>query len=42
VGITALPANFKYIKPAIIACWQYAAGEPQAETGQIVVHKAVS
>jgi hypothetical protein len=40
--MAALPANFKYIKSATVAGWQEAAGEPQPETGQIEVHKAVS
>jgi hypothetical protein len=42
VDVTALPANFKYLKPEIVDGWQELAGELQPETGQIVVHKAVS
>jgi hypothetical protein len=34
--------NFIYIKPVRVASWEWAAGEPQPETGQRAVHKAVS
>jgi hypothetical protein len=39
--MTVLPANFKYINPAIVDSWHYA-GDPQPERGQIVAHKVVS